>query len=81
LFASFFLVVVTPTANPGQKDDKALEDWMIAVIAGVAGALVIVVLILLICRSFRKKTDEGKEISTNHPYQFLNSWRIGHYLL
>ena len=66
LFALCFVVAATPTAVPGQgDDDKALDDWMIAVIAGVAGVLVIVVLVLLIyCRTIRKKTDGGKEIPT-----------------
>ena len=62
----FFLVIVTPTAIPDRNDDdKTLEDWMIAVIASVAGVLVIVTLIFLIYWfTIRKKADGGKEIPT-----------------
>ena len=61
-----FLVGASPTASPDQSDeDKALKDWMIAVIAGVTGALIIVILVLLIyCFTIRKKSDRGRELPT-----------------
>ena len=59
-----FLAVVAPTVIPNQNDDdKALEDWMVAVIASVAGVVLIVILVFLIYWfTIRNKADGGKEI-------------------
>ena len=69
-----FLAVVTPSAIPNQNDDdKALKDWMIAVIASVAGVVVIVVLVFLIYWfTIRKKTDGGKD---THKKLFISAFK------
>jgi len=44
------------------------QDWIIAVIAGVAGVLLLVIVVLaLCCFERRKKARGGKKISTKMP--------------
>ena len=78
-----FLAVVAPTVIPNQNDDdKALEDWMVAVIASVAGVVLIVILVFLIYWfTIRNKADGGKEIHKKLLISAFNSRRVGHYLL
>ena len=73
-----FLAVITPTVIPDQKDDdKALKDWMIAVIASVAGVVVIVTLVFLIYWfTIRKKSDGGKEINEK---LFISAFKLQMY--
>ena len=58
-------------ADPGigaRGDDKPLQNWMIAVIAGVAGLLLLAIVVLcLCCFKRRKKARGGKEIISTCP--------------
>lgn len=56
-------------AIPGERSGgEPLRDWMIAVIAGVAGVLLLAIVILaLCCFKRRKKARGGKKILTTLP--------------
>ena len=56
-------------AIPGERTGgEPLRDWMIAVIAGVAGVLLLAIVILaLCCFKRRKKARGGKKIVTTLP--------------
>ena len=51
-----------PGPIPGERgDDAPLQDWMIAVIAGVAGLLLLGIVILCLCCFIRRKKTLGGE--------------------
>ena len=53
-----------PGPIPGERgDDGALQDWMIAVIAGVAGLLLLGIVILCLCCFMRRKKSLGGKLS------------------
>ena len=56
---------MTPIPDKTTDDDKPLQDWMIAVIAAIAGVILItIVIVLLYCFKIRKKTYGGKKLLT-----------------
>ena len=60
----FFFGLVSPDPVPGPSGgDEILEDWVIAVIAAVAGFLLLCIVILFLCCFIkRRKSHGGKNV-------------------
>jgi len=69
----FFSVQIPADPIPGEKDDggKLFPNWLIAVIAGSAGAFVLAILVLCLCclKLHRKKANGGMKTSTTYLIQ------------
>lgn len=55
---------------PGERGDgEPLQDWMIAVIAGVAGVLLLAIVILALCCFKRRKKARGGKKSHQYHHE------------